>query len=286
LNTQQIFGKKFLRFFDKRLFRLRNSETSNRGDLPLKISSVFKRVMFGKDVFVSYPKSGRTWMRYVLRLSGVDMRYVHAGSGHGLPEIGEDFNGVNQSILSWKNVFMHRNPLDTAVSMYFETHFRSLHSSSERYSEKFNKLQNLNRLPPEQIEDFVLDSVWGIERVCKFNRDWLNFVQSTDRYRFHVISYEAANLHPEIEINNLLAFLGSRVKNIDEIVQKTKFDEMKKLESALSEPVGKLRLGMQVPGEPESMKVRKGKIGGYRDYLSDHIIEQCAKIASSYDFKV
>jgi hypothetical protein len=243
-------------------------------------------MMFGKDVFVSYPKSGRTWMRYVLRLSGVDMRYEHAGSGQGLPEIGEDFAGVDQNILARRNVFMHRNPLDTAVSMYFETHFRQLHPSSNGYTEKFKKLQNFNRIPPEKIEDFVLDSIWGIERVCKFNRGWLNFIKSADKIQFHIISYETAKSNLELEIEKLLIFLNSSVKNIDEIVQKAQFDEMKKLESSLSEPVGKLRLGMQVPGEPESMKVRKGKIGGYRDYLSDHIIKQCAQIASSYDFKV
>lgn len=255
-------------------------------DVPLKISRMFKRIMSGRDVFVSYPKSGRTWMKYVLRLSGADMRFVHAGSGHSLPEVGEDFAGVNRSILSRKNVFMYRNPLDTAVSMYFETHFRSLHPSSEGYAEKFNKLQGLNRIPPEKIEDFVLDSIWGIERVCKFNRGWLNFIESADNIQFHIISYEAAKLYPELEIKKLLAFLNVSVKNIDEIVQKTQFDEMKKLESSLSEPIGKLRLGMQVPGEPESMKVRRGKIGGYRDYLSDQVIKKCAQIALSYDFKV
>ncbi len=181
---------------------------------------------------------------------------------------------------------MHRNPLDTAVSMYFETHFRQLHPSSKGYTEKLKKMQNLDRIPPEKIEDFVLDSIWGIERVCKFNRGWLSFIQSADKIKFHIISYETAKSNSKLEIEKFLGFLNSKVKNIDEIVQKTQFDEMKKLESSLSEPVGRLRLGMQVPGEPESMKVRKGKIGGYRDYLSDHVIKQCADIASSYDFNV
>jgi hypothetical protein len=61
---------------------------------------------------------------------------------------------------------------------------------------------------------------------------------------------------------------------------------MKKLESKLSEPDGKLRLGIQVPGEPESMKVRKGKVGGYKDYLKPDIIKACDQIAASFGFQI
>jgi len=252
----------------------------------LKIKRLISNMLFGKNVFVSYPKSGRTWMRYVLQLANVDVRLTHAGSGHGLKEIGEDFTGVDQRILGRRNVFMHRNPLDTAVSMHFETLYRSLHPSAENYSQKFNKLQILNRLPTENIEDFVLDGIWGIKRVCKFNKEWLDFIKKTTGKDFHVMSYETVKLNPDQEIERLLYFFGASTINIADIVKKTQFEEMKKLELSLSGPVTKIRLGMQVQGEPESMKVRRGKIGGYREYLSPKIIEECKIIAASYGFEI
>ncbi len=257
-----------------------------RADGNLKFKFLLSNLFLGKSAFVSYPKSGRTWMRYVLRLADIDVRFNHAGSGHSLKEIGEDFLGVDKHVLARKNVFMYRNPLDTAVSMYFETSLRSLHPSSEGFAEKIKKLNLLDRTPPANIQDFVLDPVWGVERVCKFNRGWLDFFHTMNDKHFHVLMYESARSDPEREIKRLLDFFNASSKNLAEIVRKTQFEEMQKLESSLAEPVATLRLGMQVPGEPESMKVRKGKVGGYMDYLSPEAIDECRRIALSYGFGV
>ena len=100
------------------------------------------------------------------------------------------------------------------------------------------------------------------------------------------MSYETVKLNPDQEIERLLYFFGASTINIADIVKKTQFEEMKKLELSLSGPVTKIRLGMQVQGEPESMKVRRGKIGGYREYLSPKIIEECKIIAASYGFEI
>jgi hypothetical protein len=37
--------------------------------------------------------------------------------------------------------------------------------------------------------------------------------------------------------------------------------------------------------DPESRKVRRGRVGGYRDYLSDATVERCREIASRYGFE-
>jgi hypothetical protein len=68
-------------------------------------------------VFVSYPKSGRTWIRYIFHLVGRQVRFTHAGQGTSNPsEIGTKFKRVRGSVLQDKNMFMYRNALDTAVS--------------------------------------------------------------------------------------------------------------------------------------------------------------------------
>jgi len=38
------------------------------------------------------------------------------------------------------------------------------------------------------------------------------------------------------------------------------------------------------PAQPESFKVRKGVVCGYRDYLDEHDILICKRIMSDYDY--
>ena len=58
--------------------------------------------------FISFPKSGRTWMRYVFHLVGCPVTFTHAGHGTSQREMGEPFSGVDTSELRSKNIFLHR----------------------------------------------------------------------------------------------------------------------------------------------------------------------------------
>ena len=82
-----------------------------------------KNWILNRTVFVSYPKSGRTWIRYIFALVNLDVEFTHAGFGtREIKQIGTEFNGVKKSVLGRRNIFMYRNPLDTAVSLYFQIH--------------------------------------------------------------------------------------------------------------------------------------------------------------------
>jgi hypothetical protein len=61
---------------------------------------------FRTRVFVSYPKSGRTWLRYVLDLVGCKVKFTHAGHGTAnVREIGEPFVAPMIADLGHKNIF-------------------------------------------------------------------------------------------------------------------------------------------------------------------------------------
>src|SRR5258705_10176687 len=76
--------------------------------------------------FVSYPKSGRTWIRYVLSLLGVadQIRFHHDTfefNNPAKPAPNLDFEERFQRYRSVeKIVYLYRDPRDVMVSLYFQ----------------------------------------------------------------------------------------------------------------------------------------------------------------------
>lgn len=48
----------------------------------------------------------------------------------------------------------------------------------------------------------------------------------------------------------------------------------------------KLRLHGLHKGDRESLKLRRGKVQGYKDYLSPATVEDARKVATRYDFEI
>ncbi len=236
-----------------------------------------------KIVFISYPKSGRTWMRYVFSLLGTPIAFSHAGHGtSSLDEIGEPFSELKLSQLGDKNIFMFRNPLDTAVSLYFQVHKKDFQSGPTTHFRKFLKLLIRRRLPPKDINRFVIHPVWGVENICRFNRAWLDFL--SNRNDALSISYEDARNDPEAVIEQLGRFAGTASFNAKDIAEKSSFESMKQLE--LQGKSRELRLYGLRNSDQETMKVRRGVVGGYKDYLDPETIDEAKKIAARFQFEI
>lgn len=218
-----------------------------------------------------------------MNLLGGKVAFTHAGHGTSkLNEIGEPFSGIKRSVLGEKNIFMYRNPLDTAVSMYFQIHKKDFQINSRKFLKKYFKLAIRRRLPPKDINKFVLHPIWGVENICKFNRAWHDLIaESKDGL---ILSYEDARNDPSSAIQRLIDFTGAKSMNPTEIAEKSSFDSMKKLE--MQGGSKELRLHGLRNSDQESMKVRRGVIGGYRDYLSEETILEARKVAHLYNFEV
>ena len=74
----------------------------------------------------------------------------------------------------------------------------------------------------------------------------------------------------------MLAFLGFEAADDDirRIVEETSFENMKRMEQDQVFASGSRRLMIKDPGNPESYKVRRGKVGGYADYFSERELEE------------
>jgi hypothetical protein len=77
-----------------------------------------------------------------------------------------------------------------------------------------------------------------------------------------------------------LEFVGAREYELEKVLQLCGFEAMHAVEMAGANET--LRLYGMRNGDPESLKVRKGRIGGYTQYLSESVITEAARIATAY----
>ena len=108
---------------------------------------------------------------------------------------------------------------------------------------------------------------FGVRAIIKTMNDWLN--EFAGRDNFILVRYESLRGSPAEHFRSLLAFLGESEPEMpifQEALEFSRFENMQKLEAA-----GAFDSKILRPGDvrdPESFKVRRGKVGGYREYLS------------------
>jgi hypothetical protein len=231
-------------------------------------------------VFLSYPKSGRTWVHYALDLAGITIHFSHGGTGSRRHALGRPLNGIDASKYAGRRIiFMHRNPIDTTISFYFQVHRRELIPGTWKHLRRYPRYVLTNRWPPAALEAFVMHPGYGVEKVCRFNRAWIDHLSGQPGAL--IINYEDLAVSGEAVLAKVLDFLGGDPKRAAELIEKSRFDKMQTLES--TSPQGRA-LTPGVEGDPESMKVRRGKVRGYVDYLDAQTIERCREIAARYGF--
>jgi len=239
-------------------------------------------------LFVSYGKSGRTWVRVMLS------RYYQRT--RGLPDdsiMGFDnyhradptipnvffthdnyvraYLGQPQSrapFYPYRTILLIRKPQDVAVSQFFQWKFRM-----RRYK------KTLNEYPPHGAElspyEFVMNSRQGLSRIIDFMNEWNQELPNFNDVL--VLRYEDLRSHTADQLSRLMAFLGEEVdpEAIADAVEFASVERMRKMESTEHFQQGGGRVQARDVSNPDSFKVRKAKIGGYRDYFSE---EQIAAI--------
>jgi hypothetical protein len=248
-------------------------------------------------LLVSWGKSGRTWLRVMLsrfyeqhfqltkhellnfdnlnhRNPGIPSvffthgNYLRDYTGHGY-DTKVDFHGT-------KIVFLVRDPRDVAVSQYFQWKFRM------RPHKKF-----INDYPPHgadlPIFDFMMTESCGLPRVISYFNGWIRGIP--DIGDVLTVRYEDMRSEPERVMEQILEFTGTpgSIEEIADAVDYAAYDKLKKREASTSSSSWWRAQVRLVPGDksnPDSFKVRRAKVGGYRDYFDD---EQLAAIDEMVD---
>jgi hypothetical protein len=152
-----------------------------------------------------------------------------------------------------KVILLLRDPRDVMVSCYFQ--------ATKRIG-----------VYDGPISEFVRDERFGIRRCVDFYSTWSQNLHIPRECM--CVRYEDMHANPQRVLKSVLNFIGVKdvsAKLLDSAVEFGKFENMKKIEAS-----GQFKSHALTPGDAkdnESFKVRRGKVGGYTDYLSP---ENCA----------
>ena len=229
---------------------------------------------------VSFPKSGRTWIRYFLgrylelqhdmpmdlefmpqpywSQQRLDLDFPHIHFTHDWFDVKHSDRAepgvLYKDILDKKPiVFLLRNPMDTIVSYYYH---------------KVKREANENLLDLD-LRKFILDDRYGLGRYCAWMDKMLDYL--ADRKDKLIITYELMAKDMAYEMNRMFDFMGieGNRQAIVGATWKSDFNNMQQAELAANEDENVLgigRLGMRGwDGDKDKLKVRKGKIGSWQD---------------------
>jgi hypothetical protein len=247
----------------------------------------------GKAIILSIPKSGRTWIRtflcaYFCKLHGRDFtleperyrepgipRFIfshdlfeHRTKGDLWDRIRGKYLVPKKELHRMKIILLVRDPRDCFVSLYVQMNRRDPNAPA--------------RFKQESVSDLLRDKKFGIRAIVKTMNDWLS--EFSDRENFMIIRYESLRASPAEHLRELLAGIGETAPNMSifhEALEFSRFENMQKLEAARAFDSKILQ-----PGDvrdPESFKVRRGKVGGYREYLSAEDQKYAAEALSKLD---
>lgn len=231
----------------------------NRNSLKEFIGKIIRKLIV-KSFLISYPKSGRTWIRVILSKYSSTLYNVKINldlfglwkQNHKIPYFKEDEtkirNRIETQLKNKRIILLVRDPRDITVSFYFHATKRSKEYKGS-------------------LSDFIRNKKIGINKT-------INFINEIYKHReqfkdFLLVRYEDLRKDTTTEIRKILYFLGLKDINrkaLTEAILFSSFENMKKLEK--SNALQDVRLKPAHPDDPESYKVRRGKIGGYRDYLN------------------
>jgi hypothetical protein len=254
-------------------FRLTNSTWTRRN-----FSSRARELSGGDAIILSIPKSGRTWLRafvcaYFCRRFGLEFtlrpgRYAlpgfprivfshdmfeHRTKGDRWDRIRGKYLVPRRELNRAKIILLARDPRDCFVSLYLQLTRRDPNAAV--------------KLRQKTVGEMLRDEKFGMRAIVDTMNNWLK--EFSHRENFTLVRYEALRASPEERFRDLLAHLGepSPDANIfQQALEFSRFENMQKLEAA-----GAFDSNILHPGDvrdPESFKVRRGKVGGYREYLS------------------
>ena len=242
------------------------------------LSSRARELSGGDAIVVSIPKRGRTWVRtflcaYFCKRSGHPFSLTPEQYGDArIPRIIYSHDRFEQRTKAnrWDQlrgkyfipaaerrrariVLLARDPRDTFVSHYVQLTRRTRETPAQ--------------LKQMEIGEVLRDRRHGIASMIEIMNGWLE--EWSGQPNFLWLRYEDLQSAPEESFRVLLEFLGEKEPDAEAFahaLEFSRFGNMKKLEAA-GAFASKILQATDV-ADPESFKVRRGKVGGFTDYLA------------------
>lgn len=250
------------------------------------LSSRARELSGGDAIVLSIPKSGRTWVRtflcaYYCRRTGREFTLTPEHRGDRLiPRIVYSHDRFEQRTKAdwWATlrgkylipapelrraqiILLVRDPRDAFVSLFLQLTRRTRETATV--------------LKQTSASELLREPAFGITSIVETMNEWLR--EFSARSKFSIARYESLRAAPAEGFRTLLDTLGESPIDqaaFDHALAFSDFGHMKKMEAAGAFDSKILRAGDVA--DPESFKVRRGQVGGYRDYLSDADLEYAA----------
>ena len=242
---------------------------------------------------VSFGKSGRTWLRVMLsrvyqQMYALPSRTLIASDNFhrmnpAVPSMFfthdnyvKDYTGNLDSKADYYDkdvVLLARDPRDVAVSQFFQWKHRMKPGKKK-----------LNKYPEHgadvSLYDFLIDEDAGLPHIIEFMNLWLR--EAGKVKSFFLLRYEDLRLTPEETLRGLLTFMETPASDavVADAVEYSSYENMKKLEQKKTFWLSGGKMKPRDSTNPNSFKVRRAKVGGYRDYLDDKQIATIEKMVN------
>ncbi len=250
-------------------------------------SSRSRELSGGDAVVISIPKSGRTWVRtflcaYYCQRDGYAFSLEPEKYAVGLPRVIFSHDRFEQRTKAslWDQlrgkylipakelagrpiVLLVRDPRDAFVSLYVQLARRTPETPQT--------------IKQTSASDLLRDGRFGLRSIVRTMNGWLD--EFSERAGFAIVRYECLHADPAEHFRSLLGLLGEPSPDaaaFSHALAFSQFNNMKKLETA-----GAFASKILRPGDardPESYKVRRGKVGGYVDYLDNADLEYAVEV--------
>ena len=210
---------------------------------------------------VSYPKSGRTWLALMLSDYEIYPKLHHYKLIS--QQLSINWSEEHYKDLAFKTynnnekvVFLIRDPRDIVVSSY--------HHLVDRY--------NKNHL--SDFKAFIRSPNTGLPKIIFYQLKIFNHTKTAE-HPFLIVRYEELHRNPYQTMRHILNFYGKFTytkETILENVSKRNFENMRKKEMEGGYKKNEIQYldNIRDISNPNSFKVRQGKMGSYKDYFDDY----------------
>jgi hypothetical protein len=236
-------------------------------------------------LIIGHPKSGNTWLKVMIsrlyqlrydlpesklintdefarkipeipRLAATNAYYSYEGEVGKLLAVGALENPLRHKPV----LFLARNPIDIAVSWYHQFTKRQSRAKQELINHWVENPIDRNTV---QMWDFVRYSDIGLPSLIEYQNTWARNVQELEHGL--LVKYEELRTEPVPTLLKITRLMGEDFseEEVRAAVEWGSFDNLQKLETSGTFSQGGMRLVNA--NDPSTFKVRRGKVGGYRD---------------------
>ncbi|MDW9474455.1 sulfotransferase domain-containing protein [Sinorhizobium meliloti] len=234
---------------------------------------------------ISYPKSGRTWFRYVLShylatiarvpetidlhnmfsiVPNFDLDPVRGMPGYRFREAKDAIPTILVSHLDYRAslflrrpvIMMVRDPRDVIVSAYFH---------ATRHKHRF----------AGTLTEFIKDRDQGMPKMIDYLNGWAAGLSNRAHF---VLSYEGLSVDTDGRTEAVLEFLRCPVDRtaLRAAVEAGRFEAMQDRERVEGIPAHDYDRN-----DVESLRMRRGKAGGFRDYLDEAQVAEVERLCAA-----